>query len=446
MAFINEKLILPIADMYFGNSISEKLRFLNKSQWWSHSEMAAFQVERLKIILEYAFVNIGYYKSIAKKTKLTANDFNSIDDLQKLPIITKEVVREKGYAQFVSENFPKRETLPFFTSGSSGQPYSYFLSKDSYSFKYAAAIRGWQWMGFELGDNYAKLSQNKRKGWKKKLQDRVNRCSYYYVSDLKDETLLLLIQKLDRDRPPYIRSYPDPMYFMAQIMEREGITFNWVKAINTTASTLYDEHRLLIEKQFGCKVYDSYSCEGTSLFYNIEGYDGYLGSSETAITEVLDENDNPVAHGQPGRLVTTELWNFAMPFIRYDTRDLIIPDEPKTIAGRNLMAAKKIIGRETDVLIAPDGNRLIVQLCVIYFCYYRSVLQFQIEQTDEVTFIFRLVVSPDFTREIENEIRSYWSSFLTSMARVIIEIHDNIPLLVSGKRRFLIRNPEIKLY
>lgn len=446
MSSASQKFILPFADTISGTSISQKLRFLAQTQWWSREELESFQLQRLRVILQYAFSNIPYYVSFSEKTKLTAADFYSYDDLSKLPIITKETVRNLGYEQFVSKKIPSRHTLSYFSSGSSGQPFLYYLTKESYSIKYAAAIRGWQWMGYTMGDHYAKLSQNERKGWEKKLQDKINRSSYYFIPDLKPSSLEKIIIQLDKDKPLYIRCYPDPLYFMARIMQEKGIVFNWVKAINTTGNTLYGEARSLIEKQFNCTIYDGYSCEGAAMFYQADGYDGYLGSMETAISEVLDEQGNQVKPGETGRHITTELWNLAMPFIRYDTGDLLVLDDQSTHAGRNLFSVKKIIGRESDVLIAPDGNLLIVHLFTIYFEYFRSIRQFQVEQADAVTFIFRLVVDKGFTKAIENQIRSYWEKFLGSRAIVKIEIHDQIPLLFSGKRRFLIRNKEIKLF
>ncbi len=444
--YISRNIFLPINDWSQGLSIGNKLSFLDKSQFWSLSELEEFQNDSLWRIVNYACNNIPYYQELFKRLKISPDEIRRKEDLHKIPVVTKEVIRAEGHEKFQSMNYPRKKSMPFFSSGSSGQPFLYYLSDNSYSIKYAAAIRGWQWMGYSLGDYYAKLSQNQRKGWKKKLQDKINRSSYYFIPDLKSSTLEKLIYNLDKDRPGYIRCYPDPLFFMARLMEQKNIVFDWVKGINTTGNTLYPEARALIEKQFGCKVYDGYSCEGSALFYQADGYDGYLGSMETAITEVLDERGNMVKPGDTGRHITTELWNLAMPFIRYDTGDLLVLDDQKTHARRNLFSIKRIIGRESDILIAPDGNLLIVHLFTIYFEYFRSIHQFQVEQADEVTFIFRLVVDIAFTKDVENQIRSYWEKFLGHKAIVIIEIHDQIPMLFSGKRRFLIRNKEITLF
>jgi phenylacetate-CoA ligase len=311
--------------------------------------------------------------------------------------------------------------------------------------KYAAALRGWTWMGYQLGDPYAKLSQNKRSSGLKKLQDFINRSSYIFIPDLSRDSLRKIIKLLLKQKPLFLRCYPDPLYFIAKILKEENSKLHGIKALNTTGNILSTEARNLIEKSFNCPVFDSYSCEGGALFYEGPDRDAYLGSMEYAITEVLDHNYTEVNPGQTGLHITTDLHNFAMPLIRYNTRDLVEKSSSQTSSGMQLYRLNKIIGRENDILITPSGNLLIVHLFTIYFEYFDSILQFQIEQIQSHEFVFRLVVKDSFNSDIKNQIFTYWQNFLGKNVILRIEIHENIPVLYSGKRRFLIRNPEIKL-
>jgi phenylacetate-CoA ligase len=441
---INKRIMLPLSDLINGTEIAARLCFLEKSQSWSRNELEAYQDERLRYMIKYACQNIPFYNETFRELHLTPSDIQTRADLDKLPVITKDTVRRTGIERFLDQSSDRKHWISFYSSGSTGEPFQYYLSRESFSMKYASAIRGWSWMGFSLGDSYAKLSQNERKGWNKKLQDKVNRCSYYFIPDLRPTTLLQVIQRLQNDKPSFLRCYPDPLYFMAQQMRDEGIRFQWVKAINTTGNILTPEARNLIENQFGCKLYDSYSCEGSAMYFQADGFEGYLGSMESAITEVIDQDGHAVEEGGTGLHITTELWNTAMPFIRYNTQDLVILSAGTgNHSGRQLFALDRIVGRDNDVLIAPDGNRLIVHLFTIYFEYFNSIRQFQVEQTTSDEFIFRLVVDSTFTKEIEKKIHDYWVRFLNGKANVIIEIHKQIPLCYSGKRRFLIRNKSI---
>jgi len=440
----NEKIVLPLSDIIQGYSISRHFKFLMKSQWWTKEEYKAYQEERLKKLICFAYNNIPFYSQWFREHHLKPDDIKQISDLNKLPVLSKAEMRQSPHL-FKATNLKEQKTIRMYSSGSTGEPFEFFMSREAYSMKYAAALRGWYWMGYRLGDYYAKLSQNKRLSIIKKLQDLVNRCLYIYIPDLSRSNLQHVIQLLERKRPEFVRCYPDPLFFISKILQTENKYINGIKAINTTGNILTHESRTLIAERFNCPVFDSYSCEGGSLFFEGPTRDNYLGSSEYAITEVIDNKGDEVNPGETGMHVTTDLWNYAMPFIRYNTQDLLIKSADESSCGRQLMGLNKILGRDNDILVTPSGNLLIVHLFTIYFEYFDSIKQFQIEQLQPDIFIFRLVVGESFSSEIKKQIHDYWQKFLGDGVKLSIEIHDKIPLLYSGKRRFLIRNSEIKL-
>ena len=442
--FLNRRVILPLSDLIQDLRISESLDFLSESQFWQYDRLIDYQNNRLKKLLEFVYENVPFYKNWFNTQSIRPSDIRGISDLYLLPIITKSEIRNNPEL-FLPRQRQNKKSIKLCSSGSTGEPFSYFISGEAFSLKYAAALRGWSWMGYELGDSYAKLSQNKRNSLLKKVQDVVNRCLYIYIPDLSKQSLLNTIEILKKNQPEYLRCYPDPLYFAAKIMQERNQKLSGIKAINTTGNILTPEARNLIEESFGCPVFDSYSCEGSALFYEGPTRESYLGSMEYAVTEIIDNNNQQVVDKGKGFHITTDLHNYAMPLIRYNTQDLIEKTGNKSSCGRSLFSINKVIGRENDILVTPSGNHLIVHLFTIYFEYFPSVLQFQIEQTGTHEFIFRFVVDKSFNNEIISEIHKYWQDFLGINVHLSIEIHDSIPLLYSGKRRFLIRNPEIKL-
>lgn len=442
--FANEKLTLPLSDIFRRLTISEKLSFLLKSQFWSKDELINYQERQLQKLIVHASANVPFYIKWFYEHNIGPEDFNRHEDLARLPVVSKNEIR-KDPLQFMAININEKDIIRLNSSGSTGEPFRYLLSRDAFSMKYAAALRGWTWMGYRLGDHYAKLSQNKRPSMLKKIQDMMNRSSYIYVDDLSPDGLRAIIETLSRKKPEYIRCYPDPLQFIAETLRADGKYLSGLKAINSTGNILTPEARKIIEERFRAPVFDSYSCEGSALFYEGPTRENYLGSMEYAITEVLDMSNNEVNSGAPGRHITTDLHNFAMPFIRYDTQDIVEKSSVSTSCGRQLFGLSKITGRESDVLITPSGNRLIVHLFTIYFEYFDCIKRFQIEQTQPDEFIFRLVVDENYDKNIAEQIFGYWQKFLGKDVMLTIEIHDSIPLLYSGKRRFLLRNPEISI-
>jgi phenylacetate-CoA ligase len=448
MKFINllqKNIVLPAFDLVSGQSISRSLDFLLESQNWSAEELISFQEESLQKLIRHAYENVPFYKDLFDDHHLVPSDIQTISDLKKLPLISKDDLRKHPVQYYLARNIPAGKLISVNSSGSTGEPFRYFLSVNAYSMKYAAALRGWMWMGYSLGDHYAKLSQNRRSSLIKRTQDFINRCTYLYISDLTEQSLLNIVKILEHTKPLFVRCYPDPLFFIAKALKKNGIKLKGIKAINSTGNILTPEARENIEIYFNCPVYDSYSCEGGALYYESPGHDKYLGSMEYAITEIIDKNGIDVTPGEAGMHVTTDIQNYGMPMIRYNTQDLVERSIDSN-SGLQLNGLKKIIGRDNDILVTPEGNLLIVHLFTIYFEYFPSIKQFQVEQLQSHEFIFRLVADENFNEKTRRQIYDYWQNILGKNVKLTIEVLVHIPVLYSGKRRFLIRNPEIKLF
>jgi len=307
---------------------------------------------------------------------------------------------------------------------------------------YACAIRGWYWMGYRLGDTYAKLSQNPRSGYYKKLQDLVTRSQYIFIRDLTPSKLTDVLHQLNKMQPGYIRSYPDPLLFLA-ILINDGQVLNYSpKAINTTGNILTKDFRKKIELSFGAPVFDSYSCEASAQFFEGPEREAYLASMEYAITEVLDKTCNP---SELGRHVTTDLWNLAMPFIRYDTQDIIERSDIKGDSGIQLSSFNEIKGRNSDILVTPSGKYLIVHTFTIFFEYFSEIVQFQVIQSRQDQIEILLVVNDKYNKKIESVIAEGLQDLIGKDVEIEIKTVSEIPLLPSGKRKFIVRDESVKL-
>ena len=443
--YLNEKIILPISDTLLGNSIYKDLKFLMNSQWWSADELKEYQNEKLRALIKHSYENVPYYNELFHSLNLSPDDIQTSNDLYKLPILTKEIIRENiKNKKIIAQNIPTKKMILCSSSGSTGEPLQYFQTKASESFNKACAIRGWYWMGYRLGDRYIKLSQNPRPKLKR-IQDKVNNCLYLPVKQLTDENFNIIVKAINNYKPVIIRSYPDPLFFLVQFIIKNNIKINSLKAIATTGNILSKEYREKIENVFNCKIYDSYSCEGGANVSECYTHECYHSSMEYAITEILNKNNNEAVNGESGRVITTDLHNYAVPFIRYDTQDYVTKSINKCSCGKQLLSIDKIEGRDSDILVTPNGKWLIVHHFTVYFEWVDSVDQFQVIQNkiDEINILLK--VNEKYTKQIESEILDYWQSYIGDNVKVKIEVVNEIPLTNSGKRRFLIRDKDIKL-
>ncbi len=439
-----EKIILPASDMVLGYSLSEDLQFLLKSQWWSEDQLAEYQNRKLRWLIKHAYENVPYYNELFKNLKLTPEDIKTKDDLPKIPVLTKEDIRRNFPDRIVARNIPESELVLSSSSGSTGQPLQFYQTKSSLSMWKAAGIRGWYWMGYKLGDKYVKLSQYPRKNLLKKIQDYSNKSLFLSSPHLTDENFKKIVEKINEFKPSVIRGYPEVILFLSNYIKKNNIKIHSPKSVTTTGSILFESTRKLIQEVFNCDVFDAYSSEGNATVSECSTHSCYHSSMEYAINEVLHDGIEAEEGGR-GRVITTDLHNYANPFIRYDTQDYVTKSSSKCACGRKLLAFEKIEGRASDILISPTGKLLIVQNFCVYFEMNKAVEHFQIRQNSIDDFLILLKVNSKFKPEMIDEIYKYWIDYIGGSIKLEIKIVDDIPLTQSGKRRFLIRNQEIKL-
>lgn len=438
--YISENIFLPFSDILSGQSVYSKLQFLQKSQFWSKEDIRSFQNERLNILVCNAYENVPYYNRLFKELKLKPNDIRTFEDLEKLPILSKQVIKKEGIKAFTSSSISKRKIIRSSSSGSTGEPLFFLNTKDAYSMNIAANLRGWHGMGYRLGDKYIKLSQNPRKRIIKRIQDKMSRNLYLSTNPLVESNFEFILKEIERYKPVIIRCYPDPLLFLARYKQKHPEFSYKPLAINTTGNTLHSETRVEIETAFGCKIFDSYSCEGNSSVFECPTHSCYHSTEEYGISEVVNENFERITFGV-GKLISTDLWNLAHPFLRYDTQDYVEIDFHQCECKRNLLRINKILGRDNEILFTDSGRRLIVHNFTGFFQLddsqmKQSIDQFQVIKTKEGTILFRLVVNWNFDNTVRDYIIDYWRDELKS--RIAIEIVEQIPLTASGKRRFII--------
>lgn len=437
---ITEKIVLPLSDFINRQSVYKGLQFLNKSQYWSREQIDNYQNGKLRKLIQHAYSTVPFYHDLFTSLNLKPEDIHTKQDLLELPILTKSIIKKEGIERFTSLAFPKSKIISSSSSGSTGEPLFYYNTKRAYSMNLAANIRGWYWMGYRLGDRYAKLSQNARKNPTKRIQDKISHNLYLAINPLIESNFECILKEIEKYKPRFIRCYPDPLLFIARYKSNHPEYNYKPDAITTTGNSLFPEIREEIETAFGCKIFDSYSCEGNSTVFECQTHSCYHSTEEYGITEVLNENGVRITNGV-GRLISTDLWNLAHPFIRYDTQDYVDIDDTQCACGRSLLRINIILGRDNEVLILDSGRRLIVHNFTGFFQVdspqiKRSIDQFQVIKKLNGTILFRLVVNRNYDSIVGDYIITYWGNELKT--KVVIEITEQIPLIVSGKRRFII--------
>lgn len=268
-------------------------------------------------------------------------------------------------------------------------------------------------------------------------EDREN---IYYIdsSDLGDAHLEEMKNALLEKKPRIVFSYSSTLVELAKYIDRTGIPKNGfsTNSVLTGGEGLSDENRKLLEKVFGCTVYRRYSdMELGILGQDMGNGSGYILNWGSYYFETLKiDSDEPTAPGEAGRIVITDLFNYAFPMIRYDTGDLGILDDS---IPNEFPKLKEIYGRVRDCVYATDGRLISPAKVSVIMWGSDGVKQWQFIQEAKKNYILKL----NCEKRVDTE--AYIEKFkglLGEDAAIEVQLVDEIPVTSSNKRRAVICN------
>lgn len=435
--------LFPIMEHLSGTEIQHRLRELEKSQWFTRAEIEQNQEQKLQALIRHAYENVPYYHRIFRERGIQPEDIRTKADLDKIPLLTKDIIRNH-FNELVAVNIPKSQRIASHSSGSTGEPMKYYIDKATYSAGWAQTFRCWGWAGYRLGEPYVKISLNPRKTLYKKFQDRLMNTKYIYASGITEANITQKISEIRQFNPKIIRGYASYLYLLAKNMEKTGITYSGA-TLATTGDILYPGYRKSLGQQFNCKVFDGYGGEGTTAAFECEAHEGLHICEEDVIVEFLSNNEK-AAPGELANIVFTNLNNYAMPFIRYDIRDLGIYTNEVCSCGRELTLMKSVEGRDADIVVTPGGDYLVVHYFTILFEYFEGVDQFLVVQESLNELRVKIIRNGKFRETDLTQIHDQIQERMGSTVNIHIEFVEDIPLHgKSGKRRFVISHVPLQI-
>ena len=361
---LRSALAMPLVDRVKRTRMVANYSRQMDSQWRPLEEHERTQREKLARLLRHAYDNVPYYTRVFDERGFKPEKFADLADLKALPVLTKTIIRENFdalQARNRQEFAPRRNQ----TSGSTGQPLVFFWDKNSHGAGWPNAWRAFAVAGFRLGDPLLVLSGGALVPKVTPLRQRIyykfmgiTQLRAYHLSEAEMEGYIAYLES-NPHHPQYMYGYASAAYLFGRYLlgrNRRDVRF---KAIFTTAEVLAPNQGQVIEEAFGCKVYDTYGNNESCLAaFECEHNDGLHYAMENAYLEVLDDAGNGVRDGEPGHFVATNLENYAMPFIRYDSGDLGSLTRKPCVCKRGLLRIGNIMGRSRDFIYTPDGREI----------------------------------------------------------------------------------------
>jgi len=370
-----------------------------------------------KEIVEYHLKNNTFYQNLVGR-----NTFENWDDL---PVLTKKNL-QKPLKDRLSKGYLEKTVFVNKTSGSSGDPFVFAKDKYCHALTWASIIFRFSWYKINFNTSFQArfygipldFIGNK----KERLKDFLGNRYRFTIFDLSNEILEKVLLKFKDKKFDYINGYTSSIVLFAKFLQKKNIVLTSVcptlKCCVVTSEMLFEEDKILMEKQFGVPVINEYGASELDLiaFENPNGE--WQVNSETLFVEILDDKNNVLPYGKEGRIVITSLYNKAHPFIRYDIGDIGILDEKSTIKKPIL---KKLIGRTNDIAILPSGKK---SPGLTFYYVTKSIIEddgnvkeFVIKQTKidtfEVEYVSEKILREEQIQNIEKAITTYLESGLT---------------------------------
>ena len=440
------KSLFILAHTLKNKNFMKQYNFVKKNEYESYENLRKYQEEKLRRIIQFSFDNVPYYHKLFKNLNIKPEDIQSIEDLQKLPILTKEIIRN-NQSNFVPLNLKEQKYDNRSTAGSTGNPLTYRNSNDDKSLGFAILYANWGFAGYELGDKVAVIAGSSLiPSTGSKLADTVKafimNTKNFSAFDLTENYLDNIVIALNEFNPKFLSGYASSLYLFAKHIKDKNLKINLsTKGVFTTAEVLFDSQRELIEDVFNCAVFDQYGLnDGGISAYECEKHTGLHVDMIRSITEVADEEGTQLEAGKEGQILATSLHNYAMPFIRYDTGDLGILSGERCDCGRDTPLLEKIIGRVSDFIYTPDGTKIHGEFFSHIFWEFSWVKQFQIIQNRVDEVIVKIV--PDSKDKINESDLDRLKKIIfnrTGDMNIIIEMVDEIETTKAGKWKFIVR-------
>ena len=378
----------------------------------SEKEQEVFlDTKKLEIVNFHLQNNPFYQELTGLKTFENWND---------LPILNKKNL-QKPLQERLSKGYSLKNTYINKTSGSSGDPFVFAKDNYSHAMTWASNIYRFGWYGIDFNTSYQARFYGIPLGFisnkKERIKDFLGNRYRFTIFDLSDAVLEGFLNKFKKKKFDYINGYTSSIVLFAKFLQKKNIVLKTIcpslKVCVVTSEMLFEEDKIVMEKQFGIPVINEYGASELDLiaFENPEGE--WQVNSETLFVEILDAKNNVLPYGKEGRIVITSLFNKAHPFIRYEIGDIGILDTKSTLKKPIL---KKLIGRTNDIAILPSGKK---SPGLTFYYVTKSIIEddgnvkeFIIKQTKIDTFEIEYVSENELNLEQIKKIESAISMYL----------------------------------
>ncbi len=355
----------------------------NRRLHWNHKKLKRYQSKRLHEVIKWAYETVPYYHNSFRKSGIDINSIRSAEDLNKLPLVTKDELKSLPVTDFISTKYNSKQLKEVRTSGSTGKPLKLFISPTEDAWRKAIYMRANIQCGQKPFDRWVVLTAPHHFGDTTRIQRKIGiyaqQCISLFESNEKK------IQHIIQVNPQVLDGYSGALVMLAKEVKRREIKSIKPHLILGNAEVIDIKARKFLEDIFEAPYCDQFGCaEVDRSAWQCKERNGYHMDIDSVITQFIDENGDSVANGERGEITYTSLFNYAMPLIRYQIGDIGIPSGDGCSCSLSLPLMDIVEGRKDSFLVLPD-NRVVspfaINLEASGFKFFSSIDQYHIRQT-----------------------------------------------------------------
>lgn len=383
--------------------------------------------EKIRSLIAHAVRTTEYYTNCREDISL-----------EELPIVNKDTFRSH-FDDFISSKYEDASNnRTMYTSGSTGTPLAMIQNKDKIRHNTAGGIFLGAAGGYFIGMKEAFIRvwvRNVKKNVLRRFQENLIMMD---SSALDDEALANMVSTIKKKKVKCLVGYSSALgeisrYIADNDLDTSGFR---VQSIIPISESMSVKTRKRLQEQFKCPVRAWYSNEENGIM-GIQNADDerYYIDTESYYYEILKmDSDEPAQPGELGRIVITDLYNYAFPILRYDNGDTAIAQK-HVKNGRYKLYLTELYGRRSDLIYDSDGKPITPYIITNNMWDIRGLNQYRFIQEDIAQ--YTLWLNGDKTVMNVDDILGRIRPYFGEKAEISVEYVDEIPVLQSGKRKYI---------
>ena len=415
---------------------------LLESQWWPANQFRAYQNEKLHAHVRFAGERIPYYRFLFRREGIDPNQIRTCDDLKRIPILEKAVVRQRP-EQFLVDGRPHKGWRKGHTSGTTGAPLDVYTTRESFSqhWSFICRLRAWGGLPDPIfprrvqfsGRDIVPMRQpaGRKVFWRHNIPGKALVCS---TAHLTLENAPHYVKAIREFRPEVFEGYPSAMLFIGRVGRSLNLDLPRPIAILPTAETLFPEWRDELEDLYQCSIHNQYASSDMSSFWSSCEHGVLHKNPEYGISEIVRSDGSAVEPGEEGDVVATAFVKREQVLIRYRIGDRAIRGTDDLCAcGRQMPRVEQVTGRVEDMLYIP--GRGYVRAWANAFKLVTDVLEMQVVHESLDRLRVRVATQPGWGARTRANLESVLRLKVGDDIALEIEEVDAIPRGANGKFR-----------